>query len=37
MDIGLRLFFEQKRKVERREDRTVRREVFEYADLIAVL
>ena len=37
MNVGLRLFFEQKRKVERREDRTVGCEVFEYADLIAVL
>ena len=37
MNVGLRLFFEQKRKVERREDRTVGCEVFEYADLIAIL
>ena len=37
MNVGLRLFFEQKRKVERREDRTVGCEVFEHADLIAIV
>ena len=37
VDIGLRLFFLQPLQVERREDCTVGREVFEHADLIAIV